>query len=81
MLTCIIHKKIRTVCGPSCLSVPDLNCVDRAREFLDVTNCLHKIIKVGGSRVVNILALPVCKGVHKSGDIQPGRFSPQTESC
>ncbi len=80
-LSSMYTKRIRTVSGPPGLSVPDLNRVDRSREFLDVTNGLHKIIKVGGSRVVNILALPVCKGVHKSGDIQPGRFSPQTESC
>lgn len=74
-------ESIRTVSGPPCLSVPDLNRVDRSREFLDVTNGLHKIIKVGGSRVADVLALPVCKGIHKSGDYQPSGSSLRMKAC
>lgn len=62
-------KRITTVSGPPCLSVPDLNRVDRSREILDVTNGLHKIIKVGGGRVADGLGLPVCKGIHKPGEL------------
>lgn len=52
---------------PTSLAIHDVDCIQTTADFLDVTNGLLNIIKVRGSGVADILALPVGEGVCKPG--------------
>ena len=56
----------RTIRGPSCLAVPDLDSVNGPRKLLDVSNSLLQIIKIGRRRVGYFLSLPVGKRIYKA---------------
>ena len=55
-----------TVGRPSTLPVPNLNSVDRASEFLNMSEGLLKIGQIGRCSIADLLALPVCKCVHQA---------------
>lgn len=56
---------------PASLAVPDLDCVNRSSEILDVANGLHHIIKVRRGGVGNRLSLPESEGVDKPERVSP----------
>ncbi len=58
--------------GPPRLTVPKLGCFGRAGDRLDVIKGLHHVVEVRGSRVGNLLGLPVGEGVDKPGRVSVG---------
>jgi hypothetical protein len=58
-----------SVGGPAGFAVPEFGGGGRAGDGLDVVECLHNIVEIGGGRIANFLGLPVGERIDEAAEM------------